>query len=374
MSRSIAIIGGGPAGAVCALKLAQGGARVWLFERDPQREKPCGGGLTERALRVLPELRGWDLPWLPVRKLSFVSHSGRMTTLEPDEPVHVLPRVELDGALRRKAVEAGAELIAESVDELQPRPGGGWTVNGRSVEILVGAGGMNCPVAKRQGLLLPNASRAIAVGRWVPGQYPPHIICRFFPEFSGYTWWFPRREHASLGIEMPAAFFQTDRAWALLKFFAERNLPGIEVSAGEAYGWTGPIISDQQWAERRLCGTDWLVVGDAAGLVDGTTGEGISYALASGRFAAEAILAGNLAGYEKRLRESLISELAKSARLAKKFYIPWLSRLAVFGLSRSGTARAIACEVAHGRQSYLTLKDRVYKILPRLVYEILADK
>jgi flavin-dependent dehydrogenase len=229
---------------------------------------------------------------------------------------------------------------------------------------------MNDPVARLQRATLARDERATAVGRFVRGAFPPCIVVRFFPDQHGYAWWFTRPDHASLGIELGGGYFDKELAWRLLGQFAAENLPGVEINNGEDYGWSGPAVTN--WDARVFGGPDWLLVGDAAGLCDVTTGEGISYALASGRLAAESILRDDVAGYPARLREVLVPELAKSARLHPKLYRTWVLRLSVFALSRSRTWRTINAEAAHGFQSYLTLKRRVYLSLPRIAGEMIV--
>ncbi|MHA1569298.1 MAG: NAD(P)/FAD-dependent oxidoreductase, partial [Alphaproteobacteria bacterium] len=88
----MAIVGGGPAGCACAIPLAAAGVRTLLFEREPEREKPCGGGLTERAFRAMPELADLDLPWLEVREFQIFGPTGREAMLHLDPPIRVVAR------------------------------------------------------------------------------------------------------------------------------------------------------------------------------------------------------------------------------------------------------------------------------------------
>lgn len=371
MSTTIAVIGGGPAGATCAWRLARAGFRTLLYERDVAREKPCGGGLAGRAFAALPELRDLRLPWREIPRWRLLSTSPRAAELAMDPPLLVTPRRELDGALRREAVKAGAALVEQPVRELRRREGGGWLVNDHAADVVVGAGGMRCPLAKHLGLQLPRDEQAIALGRMVPGRFEPAIITRFFPRQQSYAWWFPREDHASLGIEMPGERFDTDLARKLLADFAARDLPGVDPESGEAYGWSGPAIQDWQSPRRRFAGSDWLLAGDAAGLCDVVTGEGIPYALASGRLAADAIIAGDLTQYDRRIRMELCLELARSAEMQRRFYRPWTLDLALRGLRRSPTCQGIAVELAHGTQGYLTLRKRLvvnaWKMLGEIV-------
>jgi flavin-dependent dehydrogenase len=371
MSPTVAIIGGGPAGAACAWRLAGAGVRTLLYEREPDREKPCGGGLTGRAFAAFPRLRELDLPWTEAHDWRMVGPGGRVVDLRLEEPVRILPRRELDGALRREAVKAGAALVCEPVRELSPRTGGGWRINDHAADVLIGAGGMHDPLARRLGLSLARAEQAAAVGRFVAGQFPPRILTQFLPESRGYIWWFPRRDHASFGIELPSPGFDAAFAKRKLAEFAAAHLPGVDVSQGEPYGWTGPAITAWDAPARRWAGPDWLLIGDAAGLCDGTTGEGISYALASGLLAAEAVLQGDPHAYDIRLRLEVVPDLAKATDFQAKLYRPRMLSLSMWMLGRSPTNRRISEDLAHGRQNYLTLRRRIYRSLPRILWESL---
>ncbi|MDP8224061.1 MAG: NAD(P)/FAD-dependent oxidoreductase [Candidatus Lernaella stagnicola] len=373
MSPTIAIIGGGPAGATCAWHLARAGVRTLLYERDVEREKPCGGGLTERAFTAVPMLAEVDLDWNEVGTWRMVV-GDREVAVELERPLRVVSRRDLDGVLRREAVKAGAALVEEPVRELARMGGGGWQVNDHMADILVGAGGMKCPLAAHLGLELPKEETAVALGRFIPGTFAPEIVTAFFPAQQSYAWFFPRRDHASLGLVMPGASFNTEAAKEMMTDFAVRHLPEFNWDDMTPFGWTGPAVRDWSSARRRFAGEDWFLVGDAAGLCDVTTGEGVPYALASGALAADAILAGDPATYEWRVRLELVPDLEKSSHLQPKFFRGWMLRAALRALGRSGTCRRIASELAHGEQDYLTLRDRVYRNGWRIAREFVTGR
>ena len=82
------------------------------------------------------------------------------------------------------------------------------------------AGGIIDPVARHHGVALESKDLATAVGRFVPGEFASRIVVRFFPGERGYAWWFPRADHASLGVEMAGEHFNRELAWKLLTRFA----------------------------------------------------------------------------------------------------------------------------------------------------------
>jgi flavin-dependent dehydrogenase len=374
MSPTVAVIGGGPAGATCAWRLARAGVRTLLYERDVTREKPCGGGLTGRAFAALPELAALDLPGTDIETWLLLGPGRGRATLTLTEPFRVVARREFDGALRREAVKAGAALVAEPVRELSRIVGGGWQVNDHAADFVVGAGGMKCPLAKVLDLVLPPEETAVAHGRMAPGEFPPQIVTAFFPAERAYVWWFPRPDHVSFGAVMPGGSFDKQKAQEFLERVARKVGFPEAAHTGETYGWTGPAIQDWTSPRRRFAGPDWLLTGDAAGLCDPTTGEGISYALASGGLAADAILGGDAEQYDLRVRLELVPELAKAARLFPKFYRPLVLPSALRLMARSSTARRIAEQLAHGGQDYATLRPRVYESGWRMLAEFALNR
>src|SRR5437762_7799626 len=139
----VAVVGAGPAGSLCAARLAGDGARVTVVDASHPREKPCGGGLTSKALRLLPEAPDGDpLPVRYVGRCRLDSGQGDSVEVELPRPVAVASRRALDGWLLRRAVEAGASHVAERVTGVD---GAGRlrTRSGRdeAFDVIVGADG-----------------------------------------------------------------------------------------------------------------------------------------------------------------------------------------------------------------------------------------
>ena len=111
-----------------------------------------------------------------------------------------------------------------------------------------------------------------------------------------------------------------------------------------------------------LAGLRWALVGDAAGLVDPITREGIFFALASGQWIADALMADDPApGYTAQVRDEAISELARAARLKAGFFRPAFTGLMMRALMESGAIRSVMADLVAGRQSYASLKWRLLK-------------
>ncbi len=380
MAVKVAIVGGGPSGALCGYHLAKSGVDVHLYESNPDREKPCGGGLTLRALNGLTVWPRLNLAQSKVTRFRLISPSRRQIDLELTDPIRIVSRRHLDNALRRLAVAAGATLVKQAVRKPRPSPHGGWQVNGDHADIIVGAGGINDPVARYKGLSFAAKRRGRAIGYYVPGRFPRHIICRFFPGLWGYAWWFPRPDHASLGIELMGGSFTLHLAKSLIKQFVRQDLhplmgdkETLSLKNAQAYTWSEPLPDKKTLATRRFSGRDWLLIGDAAGLVDSLTGEGLPYAFLSGKMAADAIRAGRLETYADQLKKKILPELRLAARMSPVFYSSLHLRSSLFVLAKSQTMQTVTNDMALGHLNYREFKKRMLRDAPRIIRDLGYD-
>lgn len=372
MKYRVAVIGGGPAGALCAYHLAGAGVEVVLFERDEGREKPCGGGLTPRAFAAVPQLHRLMLPWYEVFELNLVGPNGRRVKLDLPQPIRTISRRLLDNSLRRLAVSAGAHMVNEKVSRLKPRRNGGWQVNNLQADIAVGAGGINDPVTRALGLSWRRRQRSMTFGTLIPGRFAAQITCRFFSGLKGYAWWFPRSNGASLGIEFMSRPANMQRARLLLQRFASDNLPGIRFDDRYRFAWAEPMPGKRDLQRRPFCGKDWALVGDAAGLVDALTGEGLPYAMESGRLAADAIASGKLAQYPARLRTSVLPELAETYRLAGLYYHRPMINGYLKTVRCSRRQQRLLVDYALGNKAYRKTPAEIIRQMPGIGLELLV--
>src|SRR5215469_4922152 len=116
--RDIAVVGGGPAGAMCGEHLARSGYRVSIFDEHLAWEKPCGGGLTHKAIRAYPFLLNGPHPKKLIRTVELISSKGHRAHLELDEPIVIYSRTVLNGLLLERAEEAGCRIIRSRVTQL----------------------------------------------------------------------------------------------------------------------------------------------------------------------------------------------------------------------------------------------------------------
>ena len=305
----VLVVGAGPAGSATAIRLARGGAGVLLADKAQfPRDKPCGGGLTGRALRQAP----CDIT--PVvehvvdrfrLRLRFRAEFERAA----GEPLILMTqRRRLDAHLVEQAAAAGADVRdGARLDDIAVTPEAVTaTVAGEQIvaDILVGADGANGPVAKATGLA-GGISHGVALEGNVswddidPDRYRGTAVVELGQPAGGYGWVFPKGDHANLGVGGWGSEGPALRAH-LRHLCAAHGVPADVLVDVRGHRLPMRLPSATCPASGRV-----LLVGDAAGLVDPLSGDGIYEAFASARLAAEAILSGATDGYPAALAEAL---------------------------------------------------------------------
>jgi geranylgeranyl reductase family protein len=328
----VLIVGGGPAGSMTAYRLAKAGLRVLIVDAKVfPRDKPCGGGLQHKAALRIP------FDWQAVNRgslhgLAFSLRFGeRFTRKYPEPLVYSVLRVEFDNLLVCAAQEAGAELW------------GGVRVTG-----VTDSGSFACVHTDRgdlEGRFVVGADGANSVVRptvnarsdyfWQVGFYceipRKYIISEAIDDDcmrvdwgtlpSGYAWIFPKNETVNVGIGCPASIGRMIKPY-LAEFLKTEGalLPG----AFEQLRFTGhqlPTLKKTTVvAKGRI-----LLVGDAAGLIEPFTGDGISYGLHSAEIAAETLRSAlessvlDVREYQRRIMCEIGSELFWSRKLQSFF-------------------------------------------------------
>jgi geranylgeranyl reductase family protein len=368
----VAIVGGGPAGAWAARGLALAGAKVAVFDASHPREKPCGGGMTGRALRFLDEAGVRDrVPGVSIRTARFTSGTpnGSAAAVVPlaapdDSPLVVVSRRVLDQALMDAAVAAGAEWRRERVRDLSvARDGVRLTTSTGSVAagFVVGADGANSLVRRRLFTPFSRSQISIATGFYARGLTSTEVVVHCVADPPGYIWSFPRTDHAAIGICAQADVAGVTRLRDAVGDWMARctRLDGAPL---DFYSWPIPSLNPGDFRTERLAGPRWALVGDAAGLVDPLTREGIFFALQSGRVAAAALaMSQPEEEYAERVRDELYPELARAAALKARFFTSRFTDLLVEALQRSDKVRGIMADLVAGEQPYGTLKRRLLR-------------
>jgi geranylgeranyl reductase family protein len=314
MERFDVLVGGaGPAGSTAAYRLARAGAAVLLADKARfPRDKPCGGGLTMRAVRQLPfsvEPVVEDRTSRVRLGLDFKARFERTT----EQPLVLMTqRNRLDAFRAVEAAGAGADCRdGAAVNEITlDEKGVQATVDGHKVAAkwLFCADGVNGKATKAIGLddgrtygvaLEGNVSYAVVSEE----EYRGRLFLELANVPGGYGWVFPKGDHVNVGVggwEREGPRMRQH----LARFCREYGIP--ESSLENIRGYRLPLLH----ARARLAKGRAALLGDAAGLVDPLSGDGIYEAFLSAKLASEAVLAGDLAGYDRELRRALSSQLA----------------------------------------------------------------
>jgi flavin-dependent dehydrogenase len=367
----VAVVGAGPAGSLAAYHLARDGADVVVFDPSHPREKPCGGGLTRRALALLPAAPAGDpLPARFVDRCDFDGPRGARVRVHLAQPVAIASRAELDAWLLRRACAAGARHEAQrvlSVDASGDLRTAGGTAR---FDVIVGADGAGSLVRRTFLAPTPPERLAMAAGWFAPGSSEMHI--RFAADLGGYLWLFPRRDHVSVGICAPLQVRPTRALLDRLEGEVGRSFPAL--LGGEPYAHTIPSPSAEAASILELAGPRWALVGDAAALADPITGEGIAPALRSAVTLAETLREDGAPGrYPQRLLATLGRELLAAASLHARFYAPGFTDRMLRYAGRSRAIREVLGELVLGEQGYHGLKKRLLRAGPRFLVESAAS-
>jgi flavin-dependent dehydrogenase len=365
--KEIAIVGGGPAGSLCGERLASAGFQVTIFDERLAWEKPCGGGLTYKAIETYPFLLDSPQPKKIVRTAELISSRGHRARFEMNRPIVIYARKVLNGLLLDRAVASGCTVIGArvtNVDTSEDRVRLTSAGNEISADFVVlAAGARNQLVPETTALGAPDLE--MTLGYFVPTE-EDMIKVKFLKQFEGYLWSFPRADHLSVGIcaKLGQTSSQQLRRY-LDEFVDEEKIP---MDGAQLYSHVLPSPQAHTIRGRRIAGKNWAMAGDAAACVDPITGEGLFYALRSGDLLAEALVEGQPHAYPERLRAAFSADLEFAANIARKvfrgnFLGSAITTRMVQLLNYSPAFRDLIRDIFSGSQDYRSLKRRLWNQL-----------
>jgi flavin-dependent dehydrogenase len=375
--KEIAVVGGGPAGAMCGEALGRAGHNVTILDEHLAWEKPCGGGLTYKAIQAFPFLVENSHPKKFVHEVELISSNDQRARLQMPHPIVIYARAVLNGLLLDRAAESGCRIERSHVTGIETNPerprycvDGEW----RAADFLVlaaGARGRFSPEARpleprelemTQGYFVPTSSDVIQV--------------KFLREFEGYIWSFPRSDHLSVGICGSMAAHTSRELRGHLNEFLQREK--ISTDSARQFSHVLPSPAEHTLSKRPVAGKNWALVGDAAAWVDPLTGEGLFYAMRSGELLGQSLAEGAPEKYPARVKAAFSADLEFAARIVRRFYRGSFlggavtTRMVQF-IRRSTLFRQLMADLFSGVQDYRSLKRRLWGQLGITLSEFIAS-
>jgi len=336
------VVGAGPGGSAAAHFLSAQGLDVLLLDRaEFPRDKTCGDGLTPRALRVLAAMD--VLPEVSaqghgVDGYEVVAPNGRSTTaaIAGDHGALVIPRLTLDQILLQKAIATGASFepritvtrVAPTHEGAQVQTENGRTFTGRVAIIATGA----ATKVLRESGILGHQPKAMLAARAYFDNLPRDLPSKFQLRFDGvpspgYGWVFPVAPRAAnIGVGFIPGKHSGTAAQAFQRFAHVGAIQSTLAGANQIGPLKGyPIRVD--FLRSPTFANNTLLVGEATGLVNPLTGEGIDYALESGKIAAEHVVRGLTSGVHQawlteydRLLRARFEKIFRFSEWIRDFY------------------------------------------------------
>ena len=310
----VLVVGGGPAGSTAAYRLAEGGASVLLVDKATfPRDKPCGGGLTMRAVQQCPV----DPSPVVEEEVDLVElrfRYGDSVVRHAVAPViRMTQRRKLDAFLLDAARERGVEVREGTTIDVSDAP----------ADVVIGADGANGTTARAFGLGV-----GIVLGVAYEGNVPYGVVAkdryarRAVVELGdipgGYGWVFAKGDHVNVGVG------GWQREGPRIRDYLARLCEAHQLDPGQLESLRGHRLPMRRPGVR-IATEHALLVGDAAGLVDPMSGDGLYECFVSSKLAAEAVLdllagrASSLAPYESAVEAALGPLHSASWKLKQAF-------------------------------------------------------
>ncbi len=395
----VAIIGAGPGGSTTASYLAKAGARVLLVDKSNfPRDKTCGDALSPNALKIMGDLGLLDA----LKKFGYRLNGVRLvapdgsTMVAPIPPkagladyLYIAPRYQLDNLLLQRAIDAGVDFepnfwvrdVKTEGDGITLHGGGRSTSRHFSARGGVIAVGAAIPLLKKTGLMPPTPKFAVATRAYYENLTGLDDIMEIRFDgapLPGYGWVFPTSPtsaNVGAGFLKKSPSLPTTARGVFDAFLEhgpikERMANSTCVSAIKSY----PLRMD--FSTARTFSDRLVLVGEAAGLVNPFTGEGIDYAMESGQIAAQVLIdqleSGDLSfsalrAYDKKLRARFQSVFVWTMRMRNLYMNDWLLNPLIRAANKESYVERTVLEVL------LSYRNAIQALSPRTIYHVLRN-
>ncbi|MCW3997422.1 MAG: NAD(P)/FAD-dependent oxidoreductase [Candidatus Bathyarchaeota archaeon] len=320
-TENIVIVGGGPAGAYCALELSKHGVHPTIFDHSHPREKPCGGGISPIIIKKFPFLENFRSEGFTFPGFKLITCTNHQVSTNWYKNGFGISRRLLDEKILEMATKKGSKLIKEKVIKIQKK-GNKWIIKTKKrvllSKILVGADGVNSIVRLNTVGSISNENLALTYGYLATSNEKKRATIKYMGEIPGYIWVFPRKNCYSIGIGSELRYGGKLRI--LLDDFISQYCPNIKIFS--KFAAMLPSANNPKFFSLPSSGKNWILIGDAAGHVDPISGGGILYALWGAKLAAKAIIKNDLQAYDKLWKKEYGNKLKTQSKKKDAFYDP----------------------------------------------------
>jgi len=362
----VIIVGGGPAGTTLAYELASQGTRTLILEKAKfPRYKCCAGGLSVKAARLLDINIGAAVEdTISKVTISFAGANHYHSTF--NQPImYTVTRQKFDHILLKRALEADANILQETGAHLvQLDESGVRVLTGAGTfqaQFIAGADGAGSIVARTLGTknnnrCLVGLETEVSLAREELAEWESQVRIDLGCIPAGYAWVFPKSEHLSIGIAC-----LRDKARELKGCYGE-FLNSLKLGKSSLIKWSGsllPVCTGKTVVAQGRA----VLLGDAAGLADPLSGEGLYNAILSAKLAAQAIFESLRAGmprlddYQRAVEEKILPEM----RIAHIFsqVLNLLPQRLFWLLKRDERIWKNCCYLCRGETNYRTIKNKI---------------
>jgi digeranylgeranylglycerophospholipid reductase len=317
----VVIVGGGPAGANCALELAKNGIYPFLLDDSHPREKPCGGGISPQIIEKYPFVERFRPEGFTFDTYRIISCTNHQVISKVRKNGFCISRKIFDEGLLRMAVDKGATLIREKVLDLEWKSDHWLIKTNKSIlssPLIIGADGVNSIVRRKTIGRISTNNLALTFGYRTSTLDGNVASIKFLAEFPGYIWVFPTKDYTNIGIGGELKYGHSLKD--LLNKFICSYCPKTKIIS--TYSALVPSAKDPTFFNLPCATKEWILIGDAAGHADPISGGGIFYALWGGSLAAQAITQNDPRSYDYLWKEAFGKNLIERCESKDSYYDP----------------------------------------------------